>query len=44
MFGKDTGKIPEREVRIAEERWEDFRARMDAVKRRPPRAAGRDAP
>jgi phage-related protein len=44
MFRKDTGKIPEREVRIAEQRWEDFRARMDAVKRRPPRAAGRDAP
>lgn len=44
MFRKDTGKLPEREIRIAEERWEDFKARMDAEKRRPPRAAGRDAP
>lgn len=44
MFRKDTGKIPEREIQVAEERWEDFRARMDAEKRRPPRAAGRDAP
>jgi phage-related protein len=43
-FRKDTGKIPEREIRIAEERWEDFKARMDAQKRRPPRAAGHDAP
>jgi phage-related protein len=44
MFRKDTGKIPPREIEVAEERWEDFKARMDAEKRRPPRAAGRDAP
>jgi phage-related protein len=44
MFRKDTGQLPEREIRIAEERWEDFKARMDAEKRRPPRAAGHDAP
>jgi phage-related protein len=44
MFRKDTGKIPEREIRIAEERWADFKARMDAEKRRPPRPAGHDAP
>jgi phage-related protein len=44
VFHKDTAKIPEREIRIAEQRWEDFKARMDAEKRRPPRAAGHDAP
>lgn len=44
MFRKDTGRIPEREIEIAETRWADFRARMDAERRRPPRAAGQDAP
>ncbi|MGQ0669510.1 MAG: type II toxin-antitoxin system RelE/ParE family toxin [Actinomycetota bacterium] len=44
MFRKDTGAIPESEIRITEERWNDFKARMDALKRRPPRAAGHDAP
>ena len=29
IFRKDTGKIPEREIRIAKERWADFKARMD---------------
>jgi phage-related protein len=43
-FRKDTGAIPEPEIRIAEERWTDFKARMEAMKRRPPRAAGHDAP
>jgi phage-related protein len=44
MFRKDTGRVPEAELRIARERWEDFKARMNAERRRPPRAAGRDAP
>ena len=44
MFRKDTGRVPEAELQIARERWEDFKARMDAERRRPPRAAGRDAP
>ena len=44
VFRKDTGKIPKAEIDIAEQRWQDFRRRMDAPKRRPPRAAGRDAP
>lgn len=43
-FRKDTGTIPEREIRIAQERWADFARRMDAPRRRPPRAAGHDAP
>ncbi len=43
-FRKDTGQIPEAEIQIAEGRWADFKARMDALKRRPPRAVGHDAP
>jgi phage-related protein len=44
VFRKDTGKIPAAHVQIAEDRWADFMTRMDAVARKPPRAAGRDAP
>ena len=44
MFRKDTGQVPEREIAIARARFDDFRARMDAPRRRPPRAAGQDAP
>jgi phage-related protein len=44
MFGKRTGKLPPREIAIAQERWDDFRLRMDAEPRVPPRAAGHDAP
>jgi phage-related protein len=44
MFAKRSTKIPEREIRVAEQRWSDFRARMDATKRAPPRAIGHDAP
>jgi phage-related protein len=41
---KDTGKIPEADMRIARDRWQDFKARMEADRRKPPRAAGKDAP
>jgi phage-related protein len=44
IFRKDSAGIPEGEIRVPQERWEDFKARMNAKKRRPPRAAGRDAP
>jgi len=44
IFRKDTGKIPPAEVEVAKARWTDFRTRMDALRRRPPRAAGHDAP
>lgn len=44
MFRKDSGKVPEAELRVARGRWDDFKARMDAERRRPPRAAGHDAP
>jgi phage-related protein len=43
-FEKNTGTVPSGERRKAEARMQDFRARMDASPRRPPRAAGRDAP
>jgi phage-related protein len=44
MFRKDTGRIQEADVRIARDRWADFKRRMDAQRRRPPWAAGHDAP
>lgn len=44
MLEKRTAKIPPEDIKIAQERWEDFKARMDAQPRVPPRAAGRDAP
>lgn|ERR1700682_238397 len=43
-FPKTTASIPQREIEIANERWYDFEARMGAVPRIPPRAAGHDAP
>jgi phage-related protein len=44
IFRKSTGKIPLAEITVAQRRWEDFKARMDATPRKPPRAAGHDAP
>jgi phage-related protein len=44
MLRKDTASIPEVDIVVAEARWEDFKRRMDAPRRRPPRAAGHDAP
>lgn len=44
IFPKKTAKLPQAEVKIAQERWEDFKARMNTRPRKPPRAAGRDAP
>lgn len=41
---KNTDKISEADIDIAERRWANFRERMDAHPRRPPRAAGHDAP
>jgi phage-related protein len=43
-FRKDTGQVPEAEKQVARDRWADFKARMDAQRRQPPRAAGSDAP
>lgn len=44
IFAKRSAKIPERDVQVAHGRWDDFKARMDAEPRVPPRSAGRDAP
>jgi phage-related protein len=41
---KDTGEVPRSEIALAKRRMTDFKRRMDAERRRPPRAAGRDAP
>ncbi|WP_371878738.1 hypothetical protein [Conexibacter sp. DBS9H8] len=43
VFEKNTGAIPARDIRTAQHRSDDFRARMDAKPKRPPRPAGRDA-
>jgi phage-related protein len=44
MLRKNTGNIPASDIDTAQLRWQDFKARMDAQPRRPPRAAGQDAP
>jgi phage-related protein len=44
MLRKNTGKIPVSDIETAQSRWADFKVRMDAQPRRPPRAAGQDAP
>jgi phage-related protein len=44
VFAKRSAKIPRREIEIAQERWADFKERMNTNPRRPPRAAGSDAP
>ena len=43
-FRKQSAKVPISEIEIAKERWADFEARMNTQERKPPRAAGRDAP
>lgn len=43
-FAKRTKKLPEREIQVARDHWADFKSRMDADPRTPPRPAGRDAP
>lgn len=43
-FEKDTGAVPDVELAIALRRMGDFKRRMDAEPRVPPRAAGQDAP
>lgn len=43
-FEKNTGKVPVTEKELARRRMDDFKRRMDAEPRTPPRAAGRDAP
>ena len=44
IFEKDTRQLPESEIEVAERRFADFKARMNAARRAPPRPAGQDAP
>lgn len=41
---KHTGAVPGRDIELAKDRMKDFKRRMDARRKVPPRAAGRDAP
>lgn len=41
---KDTGAVPRSDIDLAKQRMADFKRRMNAAQRRPPRAAGKDAP
>ncbi|HWM62765.1 MAG TPA: type II toxin-antitoxin system RelE/ParE family toxin [Solirubrobacterales bacterium] len=43
-FEKNTGMVPASEKALAKRRVADFKRRMDARPRKPPRAAGKDAP
>jgi phage-related protein len=43
-FEKHTGAVPTADKELAKRRMADFSRRMDAEPRRPPRAAGDDAP
>lgn len=43
-FEKNTGAVPVSEKALAKRRVADFKRRMDARPRKPPRAAGKDAP
>jgi phage-related protein len=41
---KDTGAVPRSDIELAMQRMADFKRRMNAPQRKPPRAAGKDAP
>jgi phage-related protein len=41
---KDTAAVPRVDIDLAAQRMADFRRRTNAAQRRPPQAAGRDAP
>lgn len=43
-FEKNTGAVPRRQIETAARRMADFKTRMNAARRRPPRAVGRDVP
>ncbi len=44
VFAKRSAKIPAPDIDLAQQRCADFKTRMNATRRVPPRAAGRDAP
>lgn len=41
---KTTKRLPEGDIELAKQRWEDFKARMDGKPRVPPSAVGHRAP
>ncbi len=43
-FRKTAAKVPAGDIAVAAARFDDFRVRMEADPRRPPRPAGHDAP
>lgn len=43
-FAKRSARVSEADKQVARQRWDDFKRRMDAERREPPRAAGHDAP
>lgn len=44
MIRKTSNAVPSADIELAKQRWRDFKDRMGARPRKPPRAAGRDAP
>lgn len=44
MIRKTSKAVPRADIELAKQRWRDFKDRMEARPRKPPRAAGRDAP
>jgi phage-related protein len=44
IFAKHGKAVPKQEKAIAQARWKDFKDRMGETPRKPPRAAGHDAP
>jgi|SRR6266851_2433017 len=44
IFRKSSAAVPAGDIVIAETRWADFRVRMDAEQRKPPRPGGHNAP
>ena len=44
MIRKTSKAVPRADIEVANQRWQDFKHRMEAQPRKPPRAAGRDAP
>ena len=44
IIEKKTERLSARDVEVAQDRWIDFVDRMNALPKRPPRAAGHDAP
>ena len=44
ILAKRSARLPDADKELAQERWADFKARIDAAQRQQPRPAGHDAP